>query len=488
MASRRSAALTDEAARCWRQGELTRAEALAKQALSRDAKDVNAWQVLGLIDKQRGWFDQAAQHFERCVRLRGDDPMSHCRLASVRMLQGRFPDAIAGYDRALLIDADHLTAIRGKAEVLERGGDLDGAYEVLAPAAERHAKHAETALLFALLKVKRGQPEQAIALLEPFVSREDVQAVTRRQMSFVAGRACDRLERFDDAFANYEKANALAARPFDLRAKIRRTDRMLAFFAPQRLATLPRAEEPSERPVFIVGMPRSGSTLVEQIIDAHRQAYGAGELTAFNEVVAAIAGPHGEAGAYPEAIESLGAAALRRLARRYVNRVARLRRDAARVADKNLLNYNHLGLIALLYPNARVIHCRRDPLDVGISCFINDLSPVGFPWSGNLRNIGLYYRQYERLMSHWRRVLDLAMLELRYEEVVDDPEPAIRRIIAFCGLPWDEACLRFHQSGRAVTTLSYDQVRQPVYRTAVKRHERYAGHLGPLREALGSAE
>jgi len=484
LASGRSSRTIDEAARCWQQGDLTQAEALAKKALRRDKRDVNARQLLGLIAKQRGWFDEAAEHFEKCVRMRGEEAMSHCRLAGVRMLQGRFDDAIEGYERALALDGEFPTAMRGKAEVLERRGELDAAYALLAPAATRASQHAETILMLASLEVKRGAAAAAVTRLESLAARGDLQSTTRRQVYFTMGRALEHLERFDEAFEAYVKANAAAGQPFDLRAKTERTDRMITFFSSERVRKLPRANEASELPVFIVGMPRSGSTLIEQIIDAHPEAYGAGELTTFNEVVTAISAGGGQRRRYPEAVEGLSAAALGRLGKRYLNRVGRLKRGAARVADKNLLNYNHLGLIALLFPQARVIHCRRDALDTALSCFVNDLSPVGFPWAGDLPSIGAYYREYARLMAHWREVSEVRMLEVEYEELVRDTERVIREIIAFCGLRWDEACARPHESGRAVTTLSYDQVRRPVYRTSVRRHERYARHLGPLREAL----
>ena len=143
-----------------------------------------------------------------------------------------------------------------------------------------------------------------------------------------------------------------------------------------------------------------------------------------------------------------------------------------------------LGLTAVLFPKAAVIHCRRDPRDTCVACFMSNILAERYPYVKDLRHLGLAYRQYERLMDHWRRELDLPMLEVTYEALVDDLEAQARRIIEACGLPWDDRCLRFHESGRVVKTLSYDQVRQPIYRSSIGRYRRYERHLGPLLEAL----
>jgi hypothetical protein len=156
-----------------------------------------------------------------------------------------------------------------------------------------------------------------------------------------------------------------------------------------------------------------------------------------------------------------------------------------RITDKMLLNFLHLGLIALLFPQARVIHCRRDPLDTCVSCFFQNFR--GLTFTLDLADLGNYYRDYERLMDHWRRALPLPMFKVVYEDLVASPEDVSRRLIDFCGLPWDERCLRSHESSRPVRTVSKLQVRQPIYSSSVGRWRRYESHLGPLREALRGA-
>jgi hypothetical protein len=160
-------------------------------------------------------------------------------------------------------------------------------------------------------------------------------------------------------------------------------------------------------------------------------------------------------------------------------------RTSLRVTNKHLLNYLHLGMVAALFPGARVIHIRRDRLDNGLACFMTSLSPAVMPWATDLAHIGFAWRQYERLMAHWRATLDVPWLDVQYEDLVDDTEAQARRIIDFCGLPWDDRCLRFWEAERVVLTPSYNQVRQPIFRTAMGRWRQYEPFLGPLKEALG---
>jgi hypothetical protein len=258
-------------------------------------------------------------------------------------------------------------------------------------------------------------------------------------------------------------------------------------FSKEALARRPRATQRSELPVFIACMPRSGSTLVEQVIHAHPRAFGAGESPLLLQAAAEMPALGGAGLPYPLCLDALDAAAVDRLATQHLRALAALAPGAARVTNKHLLNYLNLGLAAMLVPGARVIHVQRDPLDNGLACFMTSLSAGLMPWAGDLRHIGFAWRQYQRLMAHWRETLDIALLELRYEDLVDDSEAQIRRLVGFCGLDWDERCLRYWEAERVVLTPSYDQVRRPIFRSALGRWRRYEAFLGPLQDALAEA-
>jgi hypothetical protein len=272
---------------------------------------------------------------------------------------------------------------------------------------------------------------------------------------------------------------------FEPQPHVEKNDRIISTLSAQNLAVLPRAANRSELPVFIACMPRSGSTLVEQIIHAHPQAFGAGEIDHIRALVDTLQEQIVSFQPYPACIADLKQNQLDQFSEAYLQDLRKLGPGAQRVVNKNLLNYRHLGMISMLFPGARVIHIKRNRIDKCLACLMAALDPAQFEWIADPRHTGLVWREYERLMAHWREVLDIPMLEVSYEELVEHTEREIRRIIEFCGLPWDDQCLRYWEADRKVLTLSYDQVRKPIFKTAVMRYKRYEQFLGPLIEALG---
>jgi len=231
-------------------------------------------------------------------------------------------------------------------------------------------------------------------------------------------------------------------------------------------------------------MPRSGTTLVEQVLASHPAVHGGGELTTLADIVREQAGLR--SCTYPRVLADLEAAEVSALGAEYVRRLRALAPGALRVTDKMPGNFRFLGLIRLALPGARIIHCRRNPVDTCLSCYQQNFHE-GHAFTNDLTDLGRYYRAYARLMEQWRRIFPGQFLEVDYEGLVTDFERESRRMLEFAGLPWDDACLRFHQTPRSVDTASRWQVRQPLYRRSVERRRNYERHLGPLREALGDA-
>jgi hypothetical protein len=265
-------------------------------------------------------------------------------------------------------------------------------------------------------------------------------------------------------------------------------ERITRTFTRELIAAKAGGGDPTGMPIFVIGMPRSGTTLVEQILASHPVVHGAGELQTFNDVVLEVRGPNGQPLSYPEFVPALDAAALKSIGRRYVTLVrgqAGTRGESReRITDKMPSNYYFAGLIRLALPNARIIHTVRDPVDTCVSCF-SKLFSAEQNHTYDLAELGRYYRQYAKLMAHWRGVLpEGGMLDVRYEDVVADLEGQARRIIAYCGLPWDDRCLSFHATDRPVRTASATQVRQPIYTSAVGRWKAYEAYLGPLLNEL----
>ena len=244
-------------------------------------------------------------------------------------------------------------------------------------------------------------------------------------------------------------------------------DVMIALFTPEFFAGVRGWGLESEVPVFVFGLPRSGTTLVEQIFASHSQVHGAGEVGLSRQTLDQVG-----------AMERLHREPLRRIAESWLEHLQARDRAAARVVDKMPENYRYLGLLATMFPKARFIHCRRDLRDVALSCWLTNFKQIN--WANDQETIATYFEHYRRLMAHWRQVLPVPILEVSYENVVADLETEARRLVAACGLEWEPACLAFHQTRRAVHTASVTQVRQPIYSRSIGRWRNYADALAPL--------
>lgn len=330
-----------------------------------------------------------------------------------------------------------------------------------------------------------GRPEQnvnAVAALEQLAQcEEELEAQDRATLHFLLAKAYEDQGRTDGAFQHLEQGNAIKRGmiTYDEARELSRIQATAAAFTPERLSSSRNTGFESQQPVFIIGMPRSGTTLVEQILASHPDVFGAGELTYFSDLTAA----GGMGSVFPAGFEM--PPALRRLGEQYAGKIRALAPEAKRIIDKQPLNFLYAGLIHLTLPQARIIHVKRDPLDTCYSCYALSFGgEVGFAY--DQAELGRYYKAYEALMAHWRSALPSeAMLEVEYEELVNDLPGQTRRLIKYCGLEWDARCLAFHESKRTVLTASVNQVRQPVYKKSIGRAQAYAAQLAPLRQALG---
>jgi hypothetical protein len=339
-------------------------------------------------------------------------------------------------------------------------------------------------LRFARIAPKCGIPETAaLELIERMLaSPPALTGAQRKALHFYASKILDRLRRYDEAFEQARLGHAADPVRFDPHAFRAQMNRQAAWFTPERLAALPKATHGWTQPVFIVGMPRSGSTLVEQILDGHGDVFGAGELLDLTQIVNRIATV--SRGDIPGFLSSATPSQLDGLAGLYLSRVVTMAPPAARyITDKLPFNWMHLGVVSRLFPEARVIHVVRDPLDTCLSCYMTYFFDAVL-YAADLRHLGMQYVDHVRLMDHWRTVLELPILEVSYEALIDQPEAQVRRMLEFLDLPWDERCVRFHENRRVADTASIDQVRQPLYRSSIGRWKHYESHLAPLIETL----
>ncbi len=429
---------------------------------------------------------EALEYLRTAVRLNPDYIVARNNLAAALTMLGFHEEALIEYAKTLEQSPGHPTAILGTVRTHEAAGQLEKAEAILRPWIGESSTAPEIALAFGIMASHMGERKAAIESLRIVMASGQCDQETEKSACFRLGDLLDAEGEYTEAFHCYERGNALRAAAYDRAGQTQRFSALIDAFSPNRVPNLPRSKNRSKLPVFIVGMPRSGTTLVESILASHPQVYGAGELDDIFLLRQEIASASGTGRPYPSCLETISVETLDRLAKNHLMGLEALDGGAARVTDKMPQNFVQLGLIDLLFPGARVIHCMRDPLDTCLSIYCHPFTQH-HNYADNLTNLGHYYREYLRLMAHWRKVLRIPLLDLRYEELVENSEQQTRQLLEFCELPWDERCLRHHESGRFANTFSYNQVRQPIYKKSVARWRRYEKQLGPLIEALGDA-
>jgi tetratricopeptide (TPR) repeat protein len=411
---------------------------------------------LGLLLRRLGQTEEALGALRHILKIRSGDGEAWNAIGHVLEEAGQGAEAIQAYDRALAL-----------------APNVVGAYFDRINAAKVTA---EDGLLARL---------QALAARRPDLSPRD-----RALLHFALGKGAEDLGHYEEAFAHLAEANRekRAEIAYDEAGEEARMNRVIETFTPALMESLAGQGSDSERPIFVLGFPRSGTTLVEQILASHPEVYGAGELGLMPQLARELEQLTGVSGGFPEAVARLPAWHLRGLGELYVERLSALAPGARHITDKLPGNYVYIGLIRLILPRAKIVHVRRDPMDTCISCFAHSFAgEINFAY--DLEELGRAYRRYQALMAHWRSLVPTdSMLEIDYEALVGDLEGEARRMVAHCGLAWDERCLAFHETGRTVRTASVGQVRQPIYSSSLQRWRRYGQHLAPLEAALAGVE
>jgi tetratricopeptide (TPR) repeat protein len=536
--------LADEGKRLIRTGKAARAVDVLKRAIELKA-DVAALQLdLGYALMATGRPQEAAETLANAIRLDGRMPDAHYYLAQIFDGFGQEAMAMAGYKAAValkpdLIDAqmrlgdlylardlraeaaaafcaaaaasaaDGATARIAEARALEASADFDGALAKMRAAVADHPRSGEARAILANLLTQSGLLEEAaaeferaseltldmnsvwigittnrkitagddalIARMRAALNQPRLMPRHRQMLHFALGKAHDDRAEYEAAMRNFEEGNRLRGMggAFDRESLARRVDKIIEATPPAIFDRSSDVGVEDATPILIVGMPRSGSTLTEQILSSHPDVAAGGEL-----------GFWGSPQILSQDLSSLAgdAEAAKRIANDYIATLKVIDPSARRVTDKALANFFLLGLVHRLLPNATLIHCRRHPIDTALSIFTTNFE-TNFDYASNRGDLVFYYGQYARLMDHWRKVLPAArFIEVDYETLVSDPEPQSRRLVAACGLEWNDACLAPHLNARRITTASVWQARQPIYRTSVQRWRRYEPWLGELRE------
>ena len=435
-------------------GDLAAAETALARALELNPGDADALANMGTLHAQQGRTAAAPEVLGRALEIEPGQAAVHNTIARTLLEAGRLDEAMAEFRRTIALDPGFVDAYYNLANAVDNGFD------------------AET-----------------IEHLERLLEAGDTEDADRVFLHFAVATTHRRDGRSGDAYRHFEAGNRLrrahlaaAGEIYDRMAEEDLASAHRRIFTPGYISKHRAAASTSTLPVYVVGVPRSGTTLVEQILAAHPGAHGGGEMTLIPALVHQIRDA-GEGRRYPECIEGLDGERLAEFGRAYLDRLAAAGGGADRVVDKSLFNERHLGLIVTLFPNAKIIYCRRDRRDTGLSCYFQNFTDP-LPWSTDLDEIGHYIQDYEKMMSHWINVLPVPIHEVSYEQLVADPAPVIRGLIDFVELPWDDRCLRFDQADSVVFTASKWQVRQPIYNQSVGQWKDYASWIEPLLTAL----
>jgi len=469
-----------------RSGRFNEAAKLFEQALKSEPNNHQWLASLGTCQTCTNRIPEGRRNIERALRIAPRDPRYMRALAYTWKREGKFREALDCFDKALQLAPGDPAYVAPKAEVYHMMGDYEKAMKTLQPALTSSPGHADIVGIFAVLARPLKRQAEAIPLVERLLGRTDLTVACRIKSSFELGSLYDSVGQYEKAFAWYQRGNKLKADRWNHAQHSNLVSQVIATWSPDTIRTLPRAKVDGSRFVFIVGMPRSGTSLVEQIIATAPSVYGAGELNELLRAAWEIQGGPGMGIPMVWALDRLqGQDRVDSYARAYVDAVAKLAGPGyTTVTDKQPVNFLNLGLIQTLLPGAKVIHCRREAMDSCLSCYFQ-LFVGGLPFAGDLTDCGKFYRDYERIMAYWKSVLELPILDVQYESLVADQEGMTRRILEFLGLEFSDAALKFHESLRPTLTASSQQVREPIYKRSIARWKHYESHIEQLRLALG---
>ena len=508
----------DEATRLFTQGRFRESETIAKELVRQNPKDVNAalllarlammancyedarailekitetaprfiavWHDLSTVLKELHQYDEAVEVLERALRLDPDNALTHYYHGAALAMAARPEQAVLAYQQAVTLDPQLPGAHIGLGHVLKTVGDQEGGIAAYRRAIELRPDFGETYYSLANLKTFVFSDEE-VDVMATKLSNETLPVDCRVHFAFSLGKAFEDRKDYGQAFEHYALANQLhretiAYDPVQTSvAHGRMRDTFSAEFFAERQGEWGC---PDSDPIFIVGLPRSGSTLLEQILASHSQVDGTSELPDISMIAQSLTQQR-TGQIFPQCVADLPMAAIRKLGEQYLLQTRSHRDTAQFFTDKMPNNFAYVGFIKTILPNAKIIDARRHPMDSCFGCFKQHFAK-GQTFTYDLFELGEFYLEYDQLMRHWDDVLPGAVLRVQYEEVVEDLEVQVRRILDFCELPFEEQCVNFHETKRAVRTASSEQVRQPIYKGSVQTWKRYGEHLDGLRDIL----
>jgi len=434
-----------------------------------------------------GRYDLALKTGQQAITLEPNFFDARRAMGNVYSGLGQYAEAKSNFRHALNIQPDNTTTHADVIVLLANScaflKEYNEAYELIKPLLNE--ENPGCAALYFKISHKINARENAVNYITSLLKKKNHKnSAQYAPLYFCLGKHYDEIAQYDVAIENYNEGNKLYGRSFSLKDTQKHFKNITSTFSAKTLKTAQTAGNRSTQPVFVLGMPRSGTSLVEQILSSHPDVYGAGELINIDVAINQLKHSTQYSSAFPQRLNQLSVNALDSMAEKYLDHISSISRNAKYVSDKMPHNFTHIAMILRLFPSARIIHCKRHPLDTCLSCYFSNFGNAGHDYAYNLNHLGKYYIEYQKLMSHWEHCYGNRLYSVRYEDMVSNQVNTSKALFQHCDLTWDDRYLDFHQNKRTVLTFSHEQVNQPLYSSSMYRWKNYEKHLEKLKTIL----
>jgi len=436
---------------------------------------------LAIALQENNGLDQALLHFNKAIAIKPDFAEAHINLGNLYQGENQLDKAINHYSEAIKIAPGVAEVESSLATSLKGLGRLEQALVHFQKVLDIDPGYTEAFRQITSIRKQKSYDDE-IKKMESMITDADLDEQQQMHLAFGLGKVFEDLQEFEKSFRFYSKGNAIKRNglSFDIETWKDYISKQINVFNQDLFEQFKLVGSGDSSPIFVIGMPRSGTTLVEQILASHKDVYGGGEQQTLSQILAA----NFKMADYPQDIQNLNGSIFELLGNKYIAEMRENANAAQYVTDKMTGNYIHIGMIKLLMPNAKIIHCRRDPKDNCLSIFKNYFSSLGHQYAYDQLELAEFYNQYQRLMDHWQRVLPDFIYNVQYESLIDDQKGQTSELLKFCGLDWDDDCVNFHQADRIVQTASATQMRKPVNSDSVELRRSFEKHLTPLFQGL----
>jgi len=454
-----------------------------KNVVALQPNSVTAYANLAIAYIDLGLRYEAIACCKNAIKIKPEFAAAHTLLATSYSSLGQYEKALNSYNDVLLLERENLKALAGKADSLVKLGRKKEAYNIVNEEIKAGCTEPSVIIAYASTCTSDNCRKKAVNYLEDSLNIASYTQMQKLQLHFSAGNLYDRLGRYEIAFKHYLSGNNLAKRNYSADRDNHLFDNLMSTFTRHNMEKLPRAQQHDLVPVFIIGMPRSGTSLVEKILGSHSKIYPAGELSDIPKIAEQISMECSGNNNFSNSALDINENLMNQLSLQYLNKLSDISSSSSLVTDKLPHNFLFLGVIELLWPNAKIIHCKRTPMDTCLSNYFQYFSgPLDYPY--DLKSLAMHYNHYQRIMAHWKETISLPMLELTYEELVCKQEVVVRSLLSFLDLSWEGSCAKFNESEQVTRTASYDQVREPIYSRSIGRWHHYEKYLGELIDNL----